>query len=135
MTNLSQAHANTGFGISLVDGEPAVRRARQLMLRAESYNVRSYSTCAALLADPRSRDYPCIVVDVHMTELDGIELLEAMRASGWCGKGILLDGIEPGSALMHNAEQHGDQVLERTIADGPLVAAIEASLDRESIMT
>lgn len=129
MTDLPRTHTNEGIGISLVDGEPAIRRARQLMLRSENYEVRSYATCAALLADPRSRDYRCIVVDVHMAEGEGIELLKAMRATGWHGQGILLDGIAPGSPLRHDAERHGDQVLEHSIADGPLVVAIAASID------
>ena len=127
MVGLPPLHES--YGVSLVDGEPSVRRARQLMLRSENYEVRSYATCVALLADPRSRQYRCIVVDVHMAEVDGIDLLRAMRASGWRGMGILLDGIAPGSGLMHDAERHGDRVLERNIADGPLVLAISASIE------
>jgi FixJ family two-component response regulator len=118
------------IGVSLVDGDATIRHARQIMLRSERYDVRSYATCAALLADPRSRDYGCIVVDNDMPEVDGVELLREMRATGWRGKGILLDGIEPGGALVQSAERHGDRVLERTIGDGPLIAAIAASVDR-----
>lgn len=129
MTDAFSSRATKGVGVSLVDGEPAVRRARQIMLRSEHYDVRSYATCEALLADPNSRSYPCIVVDVHMVEVDGVDLLRKMRQSGWRGKGILLDGIAPGSALMRDAERHGDKVLERTITDGALVAAIGGRVD------
>jgi FixJ family two-component response regulator len=118
-------------GVSLVDGDATIRRARQLLLRSEHYEVRSYPTCAALLADPQSRAYRCIVVDIDMDEGDGIALLREMRATGWVGKAILLDGIEPNSPLMRAAEEYGDKVLARTIADGPLIAAIAASLDRD----
>lgn len=117
-------------GVSLVDGDATIRHARQIMLRSACYEVRSYITCAALLADPRSRDYPCIVVDIDTNEVDGIGLLKDMRASGWRGKGILLNGLVKDSALMRDAERHGDKVLDRTIADGPLVAAIAALVDR-----
>ena len=63
------------IGVSLVDGDSDIRHARQIMLRSERYDVRSYATCAALLADPRSRGYACIVVDIHMPEVDGLKLL------------------------------------------------------------
>lgn len=115
-------------GISLVDGDPGIRRARQIMLLSEHYAVRSYATCAALLADPRSRDYVCIIVDVHMVDVEGIALLREMRATGWRGKAILLDGIAPGSARLRDAERYGDKVFARTIGDGPLLTAIAASL-------
>jgi FixJ family two-component response regulator len=129
MKDLTTSAAAEGIGISLVDGDAGIRHARQIMLRSERYDVRSYVTCAALLADPRSRDYPCIVVDIASHDVDGISLLRKMRATGWRGSGILLDGIAPGSALMRDAERHGDKVLERTIGDGPLLTAIAISID------
>lgn len=119
------------IGVSLVDGDATVRHARQIMLRSQLYDVRSDATCAAMLADPSSPDYRCIIVDIHMPEVDGVGLLRAMRASGWRGKGMLLDGLEPGSELMQAAERRGDKVYERVITDGALVTAIAALIDHE----
>lgn len=130
MTIQEQAPRGEGPGVSLVDGDSEVRHARQIMLRSENYEVRSYSTCAALLADPRSRDSSCIVVDMDMHEVDGLGLLREMRASGWRGKAIVLDGVDPDGALAREAAQNGDQVFRRNIGDRPLVAAIAASIDR-----
>ncbi|MEZ0495750.1 response regulator [Sphingomonas sp. IW22] len=118
------------IGVSLVDGDAAVRHARQLMLRSQDYDVRSYATCAALLADPRSRDYPCIILDLEMEDIDGPALLREMRASGWRGKALLLDGLAPGSPMLREAERHGDIVLARNISDGALLTAIAGSIDR-----
>ncbi len=118
-----------GIGVSLVDGDPAIRRARQIMLLSEHYDVRSYATGAALLADPRSRDVPCIVVDVEGADGSGLATLQAMRASGWHGKAILLDGSVPPPALIHAAERHGDRILNRTTGDAPLLTAIATSID------
>jgi FixJ family two-component response regulator len=118
------------IGVSLVDGDSDIRHARQIMLRSERYDVRSYATCAALLADPRSRDYACIVIDIDRPEVDGFELLREMRASGWRGNGIVLDGPDPQGSLTLEAARNGDRVLDRTIGDRPLVAAIAASVDR-----
>jgi FixJ family two-component response regulator len=130
-------YTHDGIGVSLVDGDPVIRRARQIMLVSERYDVRSYATCAALLADPRSRDVSCIVVDVagdgeegSGEEGGGIAALHAMRATGWRGKAILLDSGSPLPALVHAAERHGDRILDRTTGDAPLLTAIAASIDR-----
>ncbi len=129
----SPAPPHFGIGVSLVDGDPVIRRARQIMLLSERYDVRSYATGAALLADPRSRDVPCIVVDVaggvDGDGGSGMDTLYAMRASGWRGKAILLDGTVPPPALIHAAERHGDRILDRTTGDAPLLTAIAASID------
>ncbi|WP_052216198.1 response regulator [Sphingomonas sp. ERG5] len=130
MTQQSHSPSTESIGVSLVDGDAAIRHARQLMLRSENYDVRSYPTSTALLADPRSRDYPCIVIDIEMRESDGLDVLRQMRASGWRGKAILLDGEDPAGDVAKEAKLHGDRVFERTIGDRPLVAAIAASIDR-----
>lgn len=116
--------------VSLVDGDPTIRRARQIMLRSEQYDVRSYSTCAALLADPVSRDYPCIVLDVGMQGINGLDLLRQMRATGWRGTGILLDQDFPAEALVQEAHRHGDRVFDHGIGDRALITAISASVER-----
>ncbi|MGA1798895.1 histidine kinase [Sphingomonas sp. 4RDLI-65] len=125
-------YTHDGIGVSLVDGDPVIRRARQIMLVSERYDVRSYATCAALLADPRSRDVSCIVVDIGCDNKDGrgVDVVQAMRASGWRGKAILLDSGSPLPALVHAAERHGDRILDRTTGDAPLLTAIAASIDR-----
>jgi FixJ family two-component response regulator len=96
------------------------------MLRSERYDVRSYSTCAALLADPISRDYPCIVLDVAMHDINGPDLLRQMRATGWHGTAILLNDHTHGDHSTLEAERHGDKMFDRSIGDRSLVAAIAA---------
>ncbi|QNA83739.1 response regulator [Sphingomonas sp. So64.6b] len=130
MTEQNRSPSTENVGVSLVDGDAAIRHARQLMLRSENYDVRSYPTSVALLADPRSRDFPCIVIDVEMRGDDGLDVLKQMRASGWRGKAILLDGGDPEGVLAREAKLHGDRVFERTIGDRPLMAAIAASINR-----
>ena len=127
MTNSMAAGGGSPFGVSLVDGDATVRHARQLMLRSEHYEVRSYATCSAILADSRSRDFPCIVLDIDLNDEDATALLGKMRATGWQGRAILLDGQDPSGAYVRAAAAHGDRVMERTVGDRSLVAAISQS--------
>ena len=119
-----------GFGVALVDGDNSVRHARQLLLRSENYDVRSYPTCAALLADPRSRESSCIVIDTDARDGEGINLLRQMRASGWHGRAILLGRSCPDGDTASDATLNGDQFFQRTLADQPLLKAIALSMDR-----
>ncbi len=118
--------------VSLVDGDADVRHARQLMLRSENYEVSSYASCAGLLADPTSRSDACIVVDVNMRDGDGLTFLREMRASGWHGQAILLDGDDPTGELAREASLHGDQVHDRDIGDRQLAMAVAASASTKS---
>jgi FixJ family two-component response regulator len=119
-----------GVGVSLVGGDPEVRHSRQLMLRAERYEVRSYATSAALLADPRSRDYSCIVMNLDPAGGDVFALLRAMRGSGWRGKAVLIEDDVADRAIRDAAARHGDEVLARPVSQRVLLSAIDASVNR-----
>lgn len=132
MSTESDAATDERVSVSLVDGDADVRHARQLMLRSEDYEVSSYATCAGLLADPTSRNDACIVVDVSMRHGEGLTFLREMRASGWHGHAILLNGKDPTGKLTREASLHGDQVHDRDIGDRQLALAIAASASTKS---
>jgi FixJ family two-component response regulator len=130
LAHLSQVSIER-IGIALVDGDAAVRRNRQLMLSAENFNVRSYATCAAMIADPNARSSACLVVDVDMPEMGGVDLLRQMRSVGWNGSGILLQTSGSDDMSVRAAKASGDTLLPNTIADQPLLDAIRLTLQRE----
>jgi FixJ family two-component response regulator len=118
----------TGPRIALVDGVPVVRHARQLMLRAEGFDVRAYASAAPLLADPRARASACIVAEVQMPEIGGVALVRAMRDQGWDGAAILLADIVS-ATLSALAIQDGFTVMVPTgLADRLLLAGIQAAI-------
>lgn len=130
-----QAHASAApaaqIGIALVDGDASVRRNRQLMLRAENFDVRSYASCAAMIADPQARAKACVVIDDDMPEISGVELLREMRIVGWHGSGILLRSLGGDDPSDTSLEASGDAVLPKTVADGPLLDAIRLMIKRD----
>ncbi len=65
--------------IMLVEDDPGVRRSIQLLLQAKGYDVRSYASSKALLADPLALAAACLVTDYLMPEIDGIGVLQALR--------------------------------------------------------
>jgi FixJ family two-component response regulator len=113
---LIEAHAITqdrnSVRVSLVDGDPTVRRARQIMLRSEGYQVRSYSTSAALL-------------DAGLDGSDALDLIRQMRATDWQGTAILLAAFDSTGALTLEAALHGDIVFPGAVGDRTLTTAIK----------
>ncbi len=118
--------------IALVDGEAIARHARQLMLRAGGSEVRAYPSCAAALADPAALACACVIADLEMADVGGIELLRLMRAKGWRGAGILLADVVP--AALHLLAIDEGFVAMRTagLDDHRLTAAVAVALDRSA---
>ena len=68
--------------IYLVDDDPAVRDSLRTMLEAFGMEVRDYPSAKDFLADPYRNKRGCLVVDLHMPEMGGLELLESLRQQG-----------------------------------------------------
>ena len=97
------------------------------MLRSEGYRLHSFGTGAALLRDPRSHAHDCIIIDVSMRDAGGMAFLKAMRAVGWQGRAILLDGEDLDGRLAAEAAQNGDRIYATSITDRALTIAVAAS--------
>ena len=65
------AALRSSFTVLVSDDDPAVRRSLHMMLCAYGYDVQSYTSGQALLADPCAAAADCLVIDYSMPDVDG----------------------------------------------------------------
>lgn len=68
--------------VFLVDDEPSILDALSRMLRVEGFAVRTWNSGVKFLQEHQSEVPGCLVADVRMPGLDGLELQRALRNSG-----------------------------------------------------
>ncbi len=68
--------------ISVVDDDASVRAATSKFLRSHGYTVQAYSSAEDFLRSGRLNDTSCVIADVQMPGMSGLELLTMMRAQG-----------------------------------------------------
>jgi two-component system response regulator FixJ len=68
--------------ISIVDDDPAVRDSLCVMLRAYGMNARDYESARKFLADLRPNEPGCLILDLDMPEMSGVEVIEVLRDDG-----------------------------------------------------
>lgn len=94
--------------VYLLDDEPGMVKALTRLLHTEHFEVRGFSSVAEFLATPRAEGRSCLVLDVAMPELDGMELQRRLIARGEAIPVIFLTG-------------HGDIPMSvRAIKDGAI---------------
>lgn len=110
--------------ILLVEDDGAVRRALQLLLRAEGYDVRAYPSAVGLSYDPEALRSDCLVADLVMPDKDAIDLLTAMRAAGWEGQAILISGFLDSDRERMARDAGYTKILPKPIGDAVLSKAV-----------
>ena len=68
--------------ISVVDDDPSVRAATSKFLRSHGYTVQAYSSAEHFLRSGPLNDTSCVIADLQMPGMSGLELLTMMRAEG-----------------------------------------------------
>jgi FixJ family two-component response regulator len=71
---------NSKHAIAIIDDSSSVRRALESLLRSLGFAVLSFESAEAFLTSPLALDTSCVVTDVEMPGLTGIDLYEKMRS-------------------------------------------------------
>src|SRR3546814_2136480 len=78
--------------IHIVDDEEAIRRSAGFMLKTSGYTVATYPSGVAFLREVRHVEPGCILLDVRMPEMDGLEVQKVLNERGVAMPVIVLTG-------------------------------------------
>jgi FixJ family two-component response regulator len=110
--------------VAIVDDDQAFRRALTRLLVTLGFDVWSCSSAEELLASPDALDRDCVVLDVHLPRMNGIELRRTL-ATLRPALPVLLLTADP-VLVNRPAALEGATCLEKTVRDGVLVKTILA---------
>jgi FixJ family two-component response regulator len=69
--------------IAIIDSDRGVRRAVGRLLRAYGFRSQGYASAEAFLARGRTDDPACLMLDVELDGMSGIDLLHRLKADGF----------------------------------------------------
>ena len=70
-----------GFTIAVVDDDRRILESLKILLESADYAVRSFASAAALLESDCLAEIDCLISDIDMPVMDGLELLRVVRAA------------------------------------------------------
>ncbi len=116
--------------VHVVDDDEPVRSAIAMLLEACGCRVRVHCSARDFLdANGATQDTDCLILDLNMPEMDGMELLEQLHAKGRWFPVIVITGY-PDSSLAARARQAGVRaILKKPFNDELLMDLICESLD------
>jgi len=116
--------------IHIVDDDRSFRVAIARLLRAAGYQVALYESGQQLLANAPGTGAGCILLDIRMPELDGLELQERLKEIGSPLPIVFLTGHGSIETSVQAIKAGAEDVLTKPVSKSTLVEAIERSLVR-----
>jgi FixJ family two-component response regulator len=118
--------------ICIVEDDTAVRESLRDLLEADGLQVQDYPSALEYLADAELeiRSCDCLILDLHMPGMNGIELLELLKARRFSRPVIIVTGRSD-SALKDRARKAGAvAVMDKPVDGDVLVDIIRRSVSR-----
>jgi FixJ family two-component response regulator len=119
------AMAHIGQTIAIVDDDPAVLKALKRLLNARSYQAETYESARQFLASLTGGLPQCLIVDLQMPEMTGLELQKHLIQSGIEIPTIVITAHDEAGARERCKSAGAVAFLLKPLHDITLIAAID----------
>jgi two-component system response regulator FixJ len=116
--------------IHVVDDEESIRRSVGFMLRTSGYQVQTYVSGVSFLKEVKAADAGCILLDVRMPEMDGLEVQRELNQRGVSFPVIVLTGHGDVGIAVQAMKAGAVDFLEKPFEKAHLIQAIDTAFGR-----
>ena len=116
--------------VYIVDDDDAVRDSLDLLLSAAGYQTHTFESADAFLADPPRAAGGCLVSDIRMPGMSGLELMETLQERGAACPVVLITGHGDVPMAVEAMKRGAHDFIEKPFDDEQLVAAVASALAR-----
>lgn len=114
--------------VHVVDDDPGIRDSLRMVLEAAAFRVEAFDSAEAYLAANPGETGGCIISDLRMNGMSGLELLEQLRSRGIATPVIMLTGHGDVPAAVYSMKLGANDFLEKPVQHHDLIARIRAVL-------
>ena len=116
--------------IHLVDDDDAIRRSAGFMLKTAGFRAKTYESGDALLKEASHLEPGCILLDIRMPGMDGLEVQQALRDRGIPLPVIIMTGHGDVTLAVQAMKAGAIDFIEKPFEKAELLGAIDQAFDR-----
>ncbi|HWU92278.1 MAG TPA: response regulator transcription factor [Sphingomicrobium sp.] len=116
--------------VYIADDDDAIRRSVSFALKTSGFQVRVYESGGELLKRAPDLEPGCILLDIRMPGMDGLEVQEALQAKGVSLPVIIMTGHGDVSLAVRAMKSGAVDFIEKPFQKAVLLGAIEQAMGR-----
>jgi two-component system response regulator FixJ len=116
--------------VHVIDDDPAARESLEFLLDCAGMRVKGYESADSFLAALPGLEPGCIVTDVRMPGMSGIELVARLKTLGIRDPIIVITGHADVPMAIHAMKQGVADFIEKPFRDELILDAIRSALSR-----
>jgi FixJ family two-component response regulator len=114
--------------ISIVDDDEAVREATKGLVRSLGYNVSTFASAEEFLQSDRVRETSCLITDLQMPGITGIELQDRLIAGGHSMPIIFITAYPEETARLRAMKAGAVCFMSKPYSDDHLIGCLDRAL-------
>jgi two-component system response regulator FixJ len=116
--------------VYIIDDDDAVRDSLSFLLASAKITTTTYSSAPAFLASLSKDAAGCVITDIRMPEMGGLELLQRLNADGFRLPVIVITGHADVPLAVEAMKLGASDFIEKPFDEDTLLAAVRLALDR-----
>jgi len=116
--------------VYLVDDDEAIRRSAGFMLKTSGYQVKAFASGVELLREAKELLPGCILLDVRMPEMDGLQVQQALHDRGVGFPVIVMTGHGDVGVAVQAMKAGAVDFIEKPFEKAVLLSAIDEGFSR-----
>ncbi|MET1754529.1 response regulator transcription factor [Novosphingobium sp. RD2P27] len=116
--------------IHIVDDEDAIRKSASFMLKTSGFEVAAWASGVEFLRNVKNARPGCILLDVRMPEMDGLEVQQMLIERGVAMPVVILTGHGDVSIAVRAMKAGAIDFIEKPFEKAVLLSAIESAFER-----
>jgi two-component system, LuxR family, response regulator FixJ len=122
---------SSGENVYVIDDDPAMRDSLDFLLGSAGFSVRVFESAVSFLGALPGLGFGCIVSDVRMPHLDGIDLLRRLKADGRKLPIVIMTGHGDIPLAVEAMKLGALDFLEKPFEDERLIGMINVALRQQ----
>lgn len=124
--------SNPSRRVYVVDDEASIRRSMQFALTAAGYEPRPFVSGQDFLDELPHLSSGCVLLDIRMPEMNGLQVLSALRTSGRRFPVIVMTGHGDIPTAVEAMKLGADDFLEKPFAENAVLSSLQMLSERLS---